>query len=152
MRPAAAAAFPPIPSNALTLACAQRRRTLLQRTGAALHAAPLYMATVTVTSASMAGLFFFLYACFARGGLPLASFPVRDPAGAEYSTLGLGVACVLWLAFTWRGAVIAQPAAELRRTLLSAPDSKGRRMPLLSLLDEEVRAPCAWRRQREAGG
>ena len=138
MRPAAAAALR-VPNSALTLAARCRRRTLLQRTRAALQAAPLYMATVTFTSASLAGLFFFIFSCFERGGLPLASFPVRDPAGAEYSTLGLGVGCVVWLAVAWRGAVVAQPAAELRRTLMSTPDSKGRRMPLLSMLDEEVR-------------
>ena len=126
-------------------------RSLAQRVRAAVAAQPGHLAVVTLVSACVSAVFLLMFVGFQRGALPLASFPVRDARGAKYATLSLGVAAALVGGLAWRGAVAAQPAEELRRTLLSAPDQKsGERAPLLQLRVDEGPPPPGWRPAMEA--
>ena len=140
----------PATATALTHNYHRRSRSVWERLRSAFAAQPLYLVTVTGTSLGLAALFFFMFAAFVKGALPLASFPVRDPKGAQYATLGLGGFAVLMGALGWRGALRTQPAALHERQLLSAPDGKGKRTPLLTLQDEEGPAPPGWRPAVEA--
>ncbi len=99
------------------------------------------LALSTVAAAAAAGLCFFAFVAFLRGWLPLPSFPIRDPRGASIATCILGVAFCGALISAWRMALGAQPAAVHTRSLLSAPDEKGCRVPLFVL--ERSQAPTA---------
>jgi len=126
-------------------------RSLAQRLRAAVAAQPGHLAAVTLGSACFSAVFLLMFVGFQVGKLPLASFPVRDARGAKYATLSLGVGAALVGCLAWRGAVAAQPAAEVRRTLLSAPDQKsGEREPLLQLRVDEGPPPPGWRPALEA--
>jgi len=105
---------------------------------------------LTLFCACLSGVFTFMFVRFVQHTLPLKSFEIRDPAGAQYTVLGLACGALLLVILAWRGAIKVQPAAVHTRRLMSAPDAKGERSPLLELTDEEGPPPQGWRPTQEA--